>query len=324
MKEVSKNPTNEVFYNDRVRDYSREILNVSGDILQINERFEIDLANQLIIQKAEINENHNLLVDATISEDNELGLTLFLDVVNFCYQNPFSKEVYVYASPDGKFIKRATGLKAAMRDSKINWGNTREVSQISSAQWNDVIQLDRNKDFYLGMDRGTRIAEFAGKLSSSGFKSVMDLLIFSEYDAGTLLPILAKSGYFNDDFQKRSQLAINMMDGVLKRRFDRELKNTTDLTVMADYRLPQIMYNFGVIELSTSLKQKLLDQKVIDSGSPEELALRAASVIIGEKLSKLLKINECDVDNLLWNLAHKMEDEKRLAIPHMLVATDKY
>lgn len=211
-----------------------------------------------------------------------------------------------------------------MSDAEINWGNTREVAKISENQWANVVQLDKNKDFYLGIDRGKRIAEFAGKMAQSGFKNVTDFLDFAQYDTEVVLPILDKSGYFDDKFQKRSQLAIRMMNGVLKRRFDKEFKGTENLTIMADYRLPQVMYNFGAIKLSEELLEKLTRQEVLESDSPEELVLRAASVVVGENISKILGVDESEVDVLLWTLSQKMAKEGALKIPHMLVATDMY
>lgn len=312
-------------FSDNVRDYAHKIVETHRDLLLIdNSILESTFADDLRKFQESSKLSSDPFATDNLTAENELGLNLFLDVINFCFSNPYTHNDYIYTDKSGGVIKRSTGLKAAMSDAEINWGNTREVAKISENQWANAVQLDKNKDFYLGIDRGKRIAEFAGKMAQSGFKYVTDFLDFAQYDTEVVLPILDKSGYFEDKFQKRSQLAISMMNGVLKRRFGKEFKGTENLTIMADYRLPQVMYNFGAIKLSDGLIEKLAKQEVLESDSPEELALRAASVVVGENISKILDINENEVDVLLWTLSQKMAKEDTLKIPHMLVATDKY
>lgn len=311
-------------FSNKVREYSRNVIDtLSNNIISIDyNSVELNLLSKLRdFQKSSKSEQN--FVDTTLTAENELGLNLFLNVVNFCYKNPFTSNEYKYKNRSGEAIKRATGLKAAMTDADVNWGSLVEVAGLNDKKWSEIVQLENNKDFYLGADRGSRITEMAGKMLRS-FNNISEFLEFAEYDAEKVLPILGRSGYFTDEFQKRSQLAVSMMNGVLKSRFQKELKGVDSLTVMADYRLPQVMYNFGAIELSSGLKDNLMKHNVIESGSPEELSLRAASVLIGERLSKLMGINENDVDQLLWTLSQKMSAAGELKIPHMLVATDKY
>lgn len=312
-------------FSDSVRDYSHKIVETHRDLLLIdNSILESTFADDLRKFQESSKLSSDPFATENLTAENELGLNLFLDVINFCFSSPYSHNDYIYTDKSGGVIKRSTGLKAAMSDAEINWGNTREVAKISENQWTNVVQLDKNKDFYLGIDRGKRIAEFAGKMAQSGFKYVTNFLDFAQYDTEIVLPILDKSGYFDDKFQKRSQLAIRMLNGVLKRRFDKEFKGTENLTIMADYRLPQVMYNFGAIKLSEELLEKLTRQEVLESDSPEELVLRAASVVVGENISKILGVDESEVDVLLWTLSQKMAKEGALKIPHMLVATDMY
>lgn len=84
------------------------------------------------------------------------------------------------------------------------------------------------------------------------------------------------------------------------------------------------MFAITHIKLSEELLEKLTRQEVLESDSPEELVLRAASVVVGENISKILGVDESEVDVLLWTLSQKMANEDALKIPHMLVATDMY
>jgi len=308
-----------------VREMSHRILKASTDILTINyESLEGELLPKLQEFQRENNSNSNSSTNGDMSFENELGLRLFLDVVNFCYQDPYSGREYIYTDKTGQPIRRTYGLTTAMKESGINWGDISEVSKLAPENWAKTIQLDKNDGFYLGEERGKRIKGFATQLLDRGFYNVSEYIYFYQHDSAKILSDFAQNGFFNDDFLKRAQLAVRDLDTTLKKRFNEQLFGTEKLTVMADYRLPQLMYNFGTIILSNSLREKLENKKIIMSGSREELALRAATITVGEELSKLMNITEADVDLLLWMLAVKMGKSNELFIPHMLVPTDKY
>lgn len=312
-------------YSDKVRELARYIINDSKKILTIN---YTSLSEKLLPKLQEFQnenkDNSNFFSNSELSPEKELGLNLFLSVVNFCYQDPSTRVSYTYNAKSGESIPRSLGLKAAMAESDTNWGDLSEVANLSPQKWSDMIQLSQNKEFYLGAERGNRIAGFARTLNDRGFKTASDFLASCEYKSNEILEELKKSRYFEDEFQKRSQLAVHVMDGVLKRRFSTQIAGSDTLTVMADYRLPQLLYNFGTLELSDELLGKLIRMDVIETGSPEELALRATTITVGEELSRLMMMPEADVDSLLWTLAVNMGLNGKLAIPHMLVVTDKY
>ncbi|HJY98977.1 MAG TPA: queuosine salvage family protein [Patescibacteria group bacterium] len=319
MKENEKKPS----YTDGVRGLAASVLRDSGDILSIDES-KLEVLAQKLVAFSQTNSPMGPNAGDLLSAENELGLNLFLDVVNFCYKDPYSGEEYAYTNKDGKVVKRATGLKEAMLQSGFAWGNTYDVSHMENGDWGNIVQLEQNPHFYLGAERGKRIMFFARILRDIGFSKASDLVEFCDYDVGRALFFLGRSGYFTDEFEKRSQLAVGMMNSVLVRRFSKNFEGMETLTVMADYRLPQVMYNAGLIRLNPGLLETLNSQKIIETGSKEERALRAATVVMGKRLSGVMGIPEAEVDTHLWMLSQKMAKENELTIPHMIVATDKY
>jgi hypothetical protein len=315
-------------FTDKIRQFSRDIVKVSTDILTIDhDLLKSDFIGRLKAFSDTPKQGPNPFADEFLSPDNELGLNLFLNVVNFCYRDPFTKTDYKYANKAGDIIPRAAGLKAAMAESDINWGNIREVSEMTPDKWASIIQLANNPNFYLGTERGRRISEFAGYISGWTFghaESVSHLVSSLDFDTNLFLSFLSYSGFFTDRFEKRSQLAVNMMDGVLKRRFGKFFVGTQNLTVMADYRLPQLAYNLDVIQLSPALKEVLVHEEILESESREEVALRAATIVIGEEIAIQMKLTEGEVDTIMWSMATSMAKSNQLSIPHMIVATDKY
>jgi hypothetical protein len=103
----------------------------------------------------------------------------------------------------------------------------------------------------------------------------------------------------------------------LNKKYKDELEN---LTIFADYKIPQIFINFGLIEIPEIYLKKLKEKKIIKKFSLFENELRWASILLGEKLSKNLKIPSYKIDNVLWNISHKI----KLKIPAPKVKTIFY
>lgn len=310
---------------DKVREMSRDIIFRSEDVLRINDEAIDLILKPKVLEFAEAKKGIGWLpAGSDLLVVDEMGLNLFLNVINFCYKDPESGHEYVYIDHKVDIVKRATGLLAAMARSGIHWNRLWEVRRITQKSWSKMIQLDRNNPMYLGDERGQRIVEFAGWLEDAGFDTVTAFLADNHFDAGEISLALMKSDLFSDKFMKRAQLAARMMSDVLERRSGGPFSGLEKLTVMADYRVPQVFYNLGVVFLSERLRNTLSANTPITSGSREELALRATAVYIGEKLAKEIRISEAKTDNLLWGLSQTMAKSGQMLTPHMIVATDAY
>lgn len=61
------------------------------------------------------------------------------------------------------------------------------------------------------------------------------------------------------------------------------------LTVFADYRLPQLFRAVSIMELGPALSARIDRLSHIPKDSAVEIALRAATVVVGDRLRKLLQ-----------------------------------
>ena len=100
-------------------------------------------------------------------------------------------------------------------------------------------------------------------------------------------------------------------------KFEDELET---LTIFADYKIPQFFINLGLIEVPEKYLKKLKEGKVIKRFSLFENEIRLASILLGEEISRKLKIPAYKVDNILWWLSHKI----KLKIPKPKVKTIFY
>ncbi|KAJ3731187.1 hypothetical protein DFJ43DRAFT_1080399 [Lentinula guzmanii] len=98
-----------------------------------------------------------------------------------------------------------------------------------------------------------------------------------------------------------------------------------DLTMFADYRVPQILHHLKLLEYPMSLVRKLHGGYDLEPGSKEEISLRASSIVAVERLKSAIlnmisdestgaahEISSVLIDFFLWDLAKKLErgDEK--------------
>ena len=121
-------------------------------------------------------------------------------------------------------------------------------------------------------------------------------------------------------FHKRAQLCASMLGAFGVKQF----AGLGDLTVFADYRLPQLFRATGVFELSDRLAGVIERGEPVVEGSREELELRAATVVAGEKLRAAIEKRmqeaagdgaRCHanvLDYVLWKLAVKRDVEGSL------------
>lgn len=305
---------------DRVRESARQILSESTDLLILEDeaigRFAADL--EVISKEAP----PASFAPSTLPLEQELGLKLFFNAVNFCFKDPVSGQEYTYQTATGT-VKRSSGLFVALSESGKDWDNLIDVVKLTPNEWTSLIQLPQNSDFYLGLDRGQRIQGLAAYLLGFGYRHVHEFLENERYEAGAIINSLSQSGYFTDEFHKRSQLFVNMADGVL-RNHGREITNVEILTGMADYRVPQVFYNRGPVILSNELAEKLSAQVPLEPKSREVRALRATVIEVIRRAAGILDITEGQGDTLTWTMSQQMAKANSLPIPHMLVATDEY
>lgn len=306
-----------------VRKIAENLIQNSTDLLTIAP----SVVSGELKQKLETFRTHrmdNLLSVPTLPAEGELGLCLFFNSVNFCYRDPSSGKEYRYTAQDGRSLKRTSAFFTALAESGLDWNDLRQVAALSSQKWLEMTQLDEKNILYLGLERRERIAGLARFLMVLGMDTIFNFVSSKDFDSLKIMNVLIESGYFQDEFLKRAQVALKMIDAVAASRLGRGLTGINELTCMADYRIPQVFYNLGAVKLSSGLEQQLIRQEPILSGSREELALRATVIVIGLQLARLMSICEAEVDTLLWEFSQQMDKTGQMKIPHMLVATDKY
>jgi hypothetical protein len=103
-------------------------------------------------------------------------------------------------------------------------------------------------------------------------------------------------GYSADMFLKRASLFFVELYRIFG-WFKEDMKN---IFVPADYQLPKLLEHYGVLKYSYDLKNKILSHQLIPKNSLEECEIRAATIIVCDRLSKATGRNIADIDSWLW------------------------
>jgi len=108
--------------------------------------------------------------------------------------------------------------------------------------------------------------------------------------------IMPKS--FSDPYLKKIQLALFDIAELLKIKYPRL---EIDLTVAADYQLPKVLQAMGVLNYNDNITRKINLLILIPEDSPEEKAIRAATILACEKICSIHNIYIPYIDKLLWD-----------------------
>ena len=191
----------------------------------------------------------------------------------------------------------------------------------------------------LADERARIVREMATTVCQKFGGSVVSIVKSADRSAVKLLSILTSSFPNWQDhsvfkgrqihFYKRAQILI----GDIYAKFDGkdlgQFEDIEELTMFPDYRVPQILNHHGILVYSGELQGKIDGKVTLQSGSEEEVEIRAHSVVAVEKMKLILnagreeskKVKSIEVDWFLWE-----EGEKNLKeiLPHHRTLTMYY
>lgn len=120
---------------------------------------------------------------------------------------------------------------------------------------------------------------------------------------------------------KRAQILVGDIWGAYGRRRNSGVASFTDieqLTMFADYRVPQLLHSEGVLTYSTWLEERIDKREELYPGSMAEVEIRSATIHAVELIQQHLKdaghnVLVIEVDWLLWQIGEDSKDQIR---PH--------
>ena len=123
-------------------------------------------------------------------------------------------------------------------------------------------------------------------------------------------------------FYKLAQLLTSDILHVIENKEQKEV-DYSNLLGCADYKIPQVMQGFGILEYDTKLSSLLETRTEIEENSEYEVEIRASMIVvinyIWEQIDKI--IDRIDINDFIWS---KGQDKTKKYKPYHLTRTKSY
>ena len=269
------------------------------------------------------------------SIDDVLNYLLALNATNYCFWNLDDDKKWSICY-NNKWYSGYNGLAVAYKRAikeKTPLTNAKYLSELTKKEYDKILKgkgelLLKEKRLAALHEVGKTLTKkyegkFRNMVEEAGFEAIeLVKLIVNE------IPSFSDEAYFNFKpikFYKRAQLLVADIWSAFRGKGVGALKNVANLTCFADYKLPQILREFGILQYDKELEKIVDNKKLIPSGSVEEIEIRANTIwaveLIKEKLAnKKIALASIELDYVLWHDAQKL----RNARPHHRTITTAY
>lgn len=124
-------------------------------------------------------------------------------------------------------------------------------------------------------------------------------------------------------FLKRAQICVADLWAAFDGEQFGSFKDIDQITIFADYRIPQILKSYGCLSYSPPLENTIRNKQLIKSGHSWEIQLRGCSIWCVEMIRREIlknnpsaKINAVLIDFFLYDLAKEREATGHDGLPH--------
>ncbi len=252
-----------------------------------------------------------------------------LDTVNFCFWAKKNEEKWKVEYPKGNISDGWKALVACFdraMEEKIPISDCGFLEHITLAQVKKLFRSCNGTEIPLLEKRFGFLRQSARILRRKFGGDFNNLLKQSKYDAIQIAKIIIKYfPSFRDSssflgkkikFYKRAQICA--YDFSLLN--NSKIKNIDQLTAFADYKLPQILRDFGVLVYRQKLAEKIDNYILLKKDSREEIEIRSATIYICDLIAKEIGVSAVVAENAIWSLSQIHKAQK----PYHRILTTNY
>jgi len=287
----------------------------NSKFVQINEQAILNFSKGVSDKELEGSEfGPETILPKTATEEQQIALAFVYNSINFCYWGEPKWTIEI----NGNFYDGSSGMLRAIKNAIENGFNLLDPKYLENLSKEDLAKiLKGNIEIPLFQERLNLLRELGKNILEKydgAFKNVVEK---AGGDAVKIVELLAKdfSKVFNDvanyqdqkvKFYKRAQLVPAHLFDLLKfGLISIPLSGYDELTAFADYKAPQLLRKFGILEYTNELASKIDNRVEIPGGSDEEIEIRANTIWAIELATKILRekfpqANAAKVDGIFW------------------------
>lgn len=257
-------------------------------------------------------QDETILRDA--SEEQQIAFSVLYNSINFCY---WGEPKWTVTIKESKFDGSA-GMLRALKTGIESGFPLLDPKYLANIPENDLQKvLSGNVEIPLFRERlqilrdlGKGVQEnFSGSFTAITDKGNNDALEIVKVLV-EILPTIFKdeTTFFGETvkFYKRAQLVPAHLDDLSKfGLIGRKISRIDELTAFADYKVPQLLRKFGILEYSDGLANKVDSKIEIPSGSEEEIEIRINTIWAVELITRIAKkkfsqATPAKIDGVFW------------------------
>ena len=262
------------------------------------------------------------------SDERGIDWVFFADTLNFCFWQPEESPQYTVTykgTTHTGYLAMCAAINRAL-DQNVELTSPQYFVGLDEARLGALLLGDNNVPIPLLTERVQclrQVGEVLRDKFSGRFSSVLALC---ENSAAKLLQIVLDNfPCFNDSaefdgtrvsFHKRAQILVADIWCLYEGTGVASFQDIDQLTMFADYRVPQSLQHYGVLQYSEQLQQHLTEDKLLVSGDIWEQEIRGCSIEAVERITGGVKaeldrrgcnsrINSILVDQFLWGYRRK-------------------
>ncbi|XP_066148311.1 queuosine 5'-phosphate N-glycosylase/hydrolase [Euwallacea fornicatus] len=257
-------------------------------------------------------------------DKHALDWLFVVDTLNFCFWSNEREEGWKVEGHSGYYALCAA-INRALKDN-IDILNPKFYSSLTEAQLKNILRSDTKVEVPLLSERLKCLHEVGTALLKNFEGSFKIVVRQSENSAKKLLELIVSNFMCFQDvatykgqkvaYYKRAQILVGDVWACFQGQGLGYFKDLDEITMFADYRVPQTLLWFGVIEYGEHINKKLKENYIFNNGDLEEQEIRGCSihavellkVYVNERL-KDKKINSILIDHFLWDFRRKHAKE---------------
>jgi len=265
-----------------------------------------------------------------ISDNEMLHFLLILNALSFCYwDKPKWQIEYKNQTLDGAWAMIGALVRGLEEDRRLL-----DFKYLQHMTLNDFGHLLRgNVEIPLIKERYEILNYITTKLARSYDGQFANVIKLTKNTSSRLETIVNLFPSFQDKalyrgkkvyFYKRAQLLLSDVYYVIN-SFS---TGVDQITACADYKLPAVLRQMGVLKYSPKLAAKIDNQVILPAGSAEEIETRSATIWAVEYLKQAIQtrhpqqtITAHQVNDYLWLLS---QDKNNYQAPYHLTKTTNY